>query len=904
MIIRRVELENFISHRQSRVDFDTGITVIVGPNGAGKTSIIDAITYGLFKEHTRGNRIANLVNRERTWARVRVWFIVNGVEYMVERNIIRTSNDSAQTETFLKKKSGDQWILVARGDRTVNNEIEKILGVSRKTYMLSVFVKQGEIEKFVTATPSERKEALAELLGLTRMERAYEKMKDVINEWNSIYITVSHEASRAKYLEEELRRTEEKKKALEEKLYKLKVEEAKTIDALEKLKEKFSELEEKREQARELNNRARILRRELEWFRKEKERLEKEVKEALEAANRLESIEAKYRKLIVVEDGVEALRRLKSLGDVKSMIEEKRGKLEELLKKLVDVEDKARRYLELSTSVKALEESLRMLRKRLLEFNELKTRLEENTQRLENLKQRVMRIASKYMLSHLPPEKLLERLEEFLKELKDKKSTNTEIYNSIEAEIKTKQHQLNEVLKRIENIKSISGDRCPICSQPLSASLRQRLLNLYEDEKKKLEERIRELEEEKKNIKDILSKIDAELEKVQKDYIDLTRIINELKDLERIVEALREKVKLGEEEYQEYKRVEERYEEERKKLEELERYYQEKLRLEAEKKSLEEKLRELNEKLEEAMRLEEIIRRVEEKLGQPRSVFDKLREELHTLRIEMGRLQEKASKLGQRRKEYDHVVKKLGERENNLKVIEEKLRELSYSEEEYIKTKGLVEKLREQLASLQKEIAGIEGSLRELNDIIEKRRSEREKARKALKEKERVEKYIRLLNNIRKLFGKDGLQKIIRAQAKNLIEYYLKDIISKFNLEFSDVTLDDDFNITVSTPQGEQPVESISGGERVALAIALRLALARALVGAGVESIILDEPTIHLDEERRRELVRILRASIEKTQQILPQLIIVTHDRELEDAADTVYMVTRSEGYSKVSRLV
>ena len=57
-------------------------------------------------------------------------------------------------------------------------------------------------------------------------------------------------------------------------------------------------------------------------------------------------------------------------------------------------------------------------------------------------------------------------------------------------------------------------------------------------------------------------------------------------------------------------------------------------------------------------------------------------------------------------------------------------------------------------------------------------------------------------------------------------------------------------------PLGVQTIDQISGGERVALAIALRLAIARVLSGK-VETIM-DEPTTYLDEERRKELVNIL----------------------------------------------
>ncbi|MFQ6025659.1 MAG: AAA family ATPase, partial [Nitrosopumilaceae archaeon] len=52
-MITSVELGNFLSHSNTKLDFDEGVTVFVGPNGAGKSSIIDAITFALFGRHTR-----------------------------------------------------------------------------------------------------------------------------------------------------------------------------------------------------------------------------------------------------------------------------------------------------------------------------------------------------------------------------------------------------------------------------------------------------------------------------------------------------------------------------------------------------------------------------------------------------------------------------------------------------------------------------------------------------------------------------------------------------------------------------------------------------------------------------------------------------------------------------------
>ena len=46
-MIKTVELVNFISHSETKLDLDEGVTVFVGSNGAGKSSIIDGITFAL-----------------------------------------------------------------------------------------------------------------------------------------------------------------------------------------------------------------------------------------------------------------------------------------------------------------------------------------------------------------------------------------------------------------------------------------------------------------------------------------------------------------------------------------------------------------------------------------------------------------------------------------------------------------------------------------------------------------------------------------------------------------------------------------------------------------------------------------------------------------------------------------
>ncbi|RLF77172.1 chromosome segregation protein, partial [Thermococci archaeon] len=87
----------------------------------------------------------------------------------------------------------------------------------------------------------------------------------------------------------------------------------------------------------------------------------------------------------------------------------------------------------------------------------------------------------------------------------------------------------------------------------------------------------------------------------------------------------------------------------------------------------------------------------------------------------------------------------------------------------------------------------------------------------------------------------------------------------------------------------------LSGGERIALGLSFRLALSIYKV-RNMELLILDEPTPFLDEERRKKLIDIISQHLRK----IPQVLIVSHDEELKDAADYVIRVALVGGKSNV----
>ena len=92
-MIKKLILNNFLSHKNTSLEFNPGITVFVGHNGSGKSSIIDSITFAFFNEHTRKSN-KNLVTKgidktlsDESGSFVVMDFSVGSVDYKIQRQI-------------------------------------------------------------------------------------------------------------------------------------------------------------------------------------------------------------------------------------------------------------------------------------------------------------------------------------------------------------------------------------------------------------------------------------------------------------------------------------------------------------------------------------------------------------------------------------------------------------------------------------------------------------------------------------------------------------------------------------------------------------------------------------------------------------------------------------------------
>ncbi len=111
--------------------------------------------------------------------------------------------------------------------------------------------------------------------------------------------------------------------------------------------------------------------------------------------------------------------------------------------------------------------------------------------------------------------------------------------------------------------------------------------------------------------------------------------------------------------------------------------------------------------------------------------------------------------------------------------------------------------------------------------------------------------------------------------------------------------VDEEFSPIVDQEGYDQDVEFLSGGERTSVALAYRLSLSQIVqkyAETGPSALILDEPTDGFSKEQLGKVREILDEIAN------PQVIIVSHERELESMADQVYRVAKVGGESKITR--
>lgn len=168
-------IEGFKSYRDPHTFSFDGRTLfgIVGPTGAGKSSIVDALVFALYGKTPKVERdTKKLIHSGSEEARVHLLFEVDDSLWQVTR-VIRRKGSAA---VVLKREGVSSF--EAAGERSVNSQVEDLIGLDFSGFCSSVVLPQGEFDRFLRATPAERSKILKGIFRFERVDALREAAKD------------------------------------------------------------------------------------------------------------------------------------------------------------------------------------------------------------------------------------------------------------------------------------------------------------------------------------------------------------------------------------------------------------------------------------------------------------------------------------------------------------------------------------------------------------------------------------------------------------------------------------------------------------------------------------------------------------------------------------------------------
>jgi exonuclease SbcC len=225
------------------------------------------------------------------------------------------------------------------------------------------------------------------------------------------------------------------------------------------------------------------------------------------------------------------------------------------------------------------------------------------------------------------------------------------------------------------------------------------------------------------------------------------------------------------------------------------------------------------------------------------------------------------------------------------------LKESGFSAE----TVSELEKLRSRKDELSRAIGQREGMLGSLRRTVEEGEGKIEQLERVLGVLRKASEFYALMEKVRKeVYYRDGpVLKSLRTWIYSRVSERARGYLDMFDAAVDDVRIEEK-----RTGRGSEVAfvcyyrgrevswERLSGGEKVVLALALRLAIGDVLGAQRLRFFILDEPTVHLDSEKRKRLREVLMRLSQK----MPQVIVITHDEEIFEGSEARVLRFEKEG--------
>ena len=195
MVPLHLRLYNFLSYQsETELDLrDIHVGCLSGDNGNGKSALLDAVTWALWgwargrRYGTGGASPDELVYQGQMDMEVALTFAAGEATYrMVRKHSKGGGRRGAARMVDLQAATGDGFRSLTEGSvAETEAQVQRLLRMSYDTFVNSAFMLQGEADRFTTSKPAQRKETLADILGLSLYERLQDRAKERVREFDA-----------------------------------------------------------------------------------------------------------------------------------------------------------------------------------------------------------------------------------------------------------------------------------------------------------------------------------------------------------------------------------------------------------------------------------------------------------------------------------------------------------------------------------------------------------------------------------------------------------------------------------------------------------------------------------------------------------------------------------------------
>jgi len=857
MIIKKIELTHIRSYKEkTTIELPVGRILFQGDIGSGKSTILSAIEFALFG---LGDIDANhLLRIGESKGSVFLEFESKGKTYHVFRSLLRKGNKISQEEGFLYENGVKNSYSVGE----LKSRILDIIGINEKTqtkttstiYRFAIYTPQEMMKNILTSNNETRVEILRRAFGIEEYSTA-KKNAEKFFSW--------------------IRNVTRIKKSIVNELSMYRMDLQKIKDSNESLREEIDYFKDSVEQ---LNDRIKIILKNMLETRERKERM-------LQAESAILHLQSTIDKNLQLEEEINLeLGRMNQelyyISESEKIVADLAPKYQEYIQKrqdLLEVTEKALEYdklllekVKIESDINSEHDKLNSSIQRLdLDLNELTSELRRCNNEIKNLdKLKKEEIVLKDTITDS------NSLQMDLDKISDIISNAKSEMISINKEISKQKSELDTVLQLKQNAV------CPYCKQKLSQQHILELENKFLQRRDFLKNQIKGLEREIEENQDKKNEILDRIKQVETKKSDLQKIQIQIAKLQAVQNTI---IQLG-------LKINEK---------------------ESNKKSIEDQLQDKH-LVDQIKKLAEISKKLDVLYSYKANydILNSIVNDYQKINLERNYMEHyNIIKSKQRVMEEIRIKEKsLLELKNEIMTLSEKLNESKsiFQDSERVNIK---------LKELESQKLSFENELMNKKEDLAVRRTDHDNN---IKQMEGINKKIfDLEEKVDKIIFTDQIGTWLDQHFIPSIEQIESQVLISIKEEFSklfqkwfyllievgdiDVEIDEFFTPIVNQNGYRLEVDSLSGGEKTSIALAYRLALneiIRRMIMLDDNLLILDEPT---DGFSKEQLVQIKHVLEELS---ASQVIVVSHEKELEGFVETIFRVVKESEKSQVELVV